>query len=107
MSIENNHKLLHKISIKPLTIIVEKEQEEVYNRVKDALSKAERIANDENIDEKHRLEALRLIGFLGQVLTGVLKVVKLDDIQEQLLELEEKIKKSKSGGRGGYWVKPS
>ncbi|MEM2293177.1 MAG: hypothetical protein QXX41_07875 [Nitrososphaerota archaeon] len=54
------------------------------------------------------MEALRIIGFLGQVLTGVLKVVKLDEIQEQLLELEEKIEKTKRGERrGGAWVRTS
>ncbi|MBS7613161.1 hypothetical protein KEJ48_02800 [Candidatus Bathyarchaeota archaeon] len=86
--------------------IVEKEQEEIYNRVKDALGKAEKIANDETLDEKYRLEALRIIGFLGQVFTGVLKVVKLDEIQKQLLELEKEVRSSKRREtRGGYWVR--
>ena len=102
----NNHtKLIQEksiqISIRPLTIIIPQEQEEVYGKVKTALEKAMQIMNDDSIEIQYRLEAMRLVGYLGQVLSGVLRTVKLDEIQEQLLELEEKVKSSRSRAGGG------
>jgi hypothetical protein len=60
--------------------------------------RAKQIANDEAVGLKLRLEAIRLVGYIGQVIAGVLKDVRMDEIQKQLLELEEEIKRSKAGG---------
>ena len=84
-----------RIRIKPLTICIPDERLAIYERIKTALSRAEAIANDRRIDIKYRLEALRLIAYIGQVMAGVLKDAQLDEIDSRLRKLEEE-----AGGAG-------
>jgi hypothetical protein len=71
--------------------------------LKDIFERVKQIANDETVELKFRLEAIRLVGYLGQVIGGILKDVRMDEIQKQLLELEEEVKRAKasSGGKRG------
>jgi len=84
-----------RIRIKPLTICIPDERLAIYERIKTALGRAEAIANDRRIDIKYRLEALRLIAYIGQVMAGVLKDAQLDEIDSRLRKLEEE-----AGGSG-------
>jgi hypothetical protein len=77
------------IRINPLTICIPDERLAIYERIKAALRRAESIANDRRIDIKYRLEALRLIAYVGQVMAGVLKDAQLDEIDSRLRKLEE------------------
>jgi hypothetical protein len=82
-----------KISVKVLfPIEIDKEREKLYLELKDALKKAEKIANDGRVKMKTRLEAFRLIGYIASILAGVLKDVQMDEIQRELFELEEELK---------------
>jgi hypothetical protein len=85
-----------KISVKVLfPIEIDKEREKLYLELKDALKKAEKIANDSRVKMKTRLEAFRLIGYIASILAGVLKDVQMDEIQRELFKLEEELKGSK------------
>ena len=66
----------------------------IYKRIEEALRKAEAIANDKRVNLRLRLEAIRLIAYIGQVLTGVLKDAQLDDIDSRLRKLEEEVRES-------------
>jgi hypothetical protein len=84
--------------IYPLTIPITEEQEKLYGDLREMFERAKQIANDETVELKFRLEAIRLVGYIGQVIGGILKDVRMDEIQKQLLEIEEEIKKSRAGG---------
>jgi hypothetical protein len=60
--------------------------------LKDALKRAERIANDERVKVKTRLEAFRLVGYIASIIAGILKDFQLDEIERELTELEEDVK---------------
>ncbi|MCD6443652.1 hypothetical protein J7L70_01455 [Candidatus Bathyarchaeota archaeon] len=83
------------IRIRPLTLVIPEEREALYKRLKDALDRVEDIANDERVKPKLRLEALRLIGYLGQVMLGALKEAQLDEIDRRLRKLEEEARASR------------
>lgn len=74
------------VRFRPLILNVPEEREDVYNRVKTMLSKAEALAEHENV--KIRLRAIEVVARLGMGLTGILKDVQLDEIEEALNEVE-------------------
>jgi uncharacterized membrane protein len=79
-------------------IDVTPETEELYKTLRSALKRAERIANDRRVKLKTRLEAFRLVGYIASILAGILKDYQLEEIQRELFELEEQIKREKRGG---------
>jgi hypothetical protein len=79
-------------------IEVTSETEELYKTLRSALKHAERIANDKRVKIKTRLEAFRLVGYIASILAGILKDYRLEEIQRELFELEEQIKREKRGG---------
>ena len=85
---------MKKLYIKILCPIeIDREREELYLKLKDALKRAEKIANDGRVKTKTRLEAFRLVGYIASILAGVLKDFQMDEIERELFELEEKLKK--------------
>jgi hypothetical protein len=74
-----------------LPIDVPKEREEIYNRLKRALEMAEAIANNRKLKGKTRLEALRLIGYIGQVMLGAVKDAQIEDVEKRIEELEKEV----------------
>jgi uncharacterized membrane protein len=76
-------------------IEVTSETEELYKTLRSALKRAERIANDKRVKLKTRLEAFRLVGYIASILAGILKDYRLEEIQEELMELEEELKSRK------------
>jgi uncharacterized membrane protein len=88
-----------KISVRvECPIDVTPETEELYKTLRSALKRAERIANDRRVKLKTRLEAFRLVGYIASILAGILKDYRLEEIQRELFELEEQIKREKRGG---------
>ena len=79
------------IRFKPLTLNVSAEREDIYNRLKGMMEKAEAIANDTSLEAKIRLRAMQVLAKLGAVLagTGILRDVQLDRIEETLKKLEK------------------
>jgi hypothetical protein len=73
-------------------IEVEREREKLYFELKDALKKAEKIANDGRVKMKTRLDALRLVGYIAGILSGIIKDFQLDEIEREIMELEEELK---------------
>jgi broad specificity phosphatase PhoE len=72
-----------------LPIDVPKEREEIYSRLKRALETAEAIANNRKLKGKTRIEALRLVGYICQIMLGAVKDVQVEDIERKLEELEK------------------
>ena len=79
-----------KIRFKPLTLNVSTEREDIYNRLKGMMERAEAIANDISLEAKTRLRAIEVLAKLGAVLakTEVLRDVQFDRIAETLRRLE-------------------
>lgn len=71
-------------------IEITKETEELYTTLKSTLKRAEKIANDGRVKLKTRLDAFRLVGYIASILASILKDYRLDEIQRELLELEER-----------------
>jgi hypothetical protein len=76
-------------------IEIEPERERLYHELKDALKRAEKIANDGRVKMTTRLEAFRLVGYIASILAGMLKDFQMDEIQRELFKLEEELKGSK------------
>jgi hypothetical protein len=86
-----------KVEVKVLIPIeIEPERERLFHELKDALKRAEKIANDGRVKMKTRLEAFRLVGYIASILAGMLKDFQMDEIQRKLMELEEELKREKS-----------
>ncbi|MBS7642781.1 hypothetical protein KEJ40_06465 [Candidatus Bathyarchaeota archaeon] len=83
------------IKIKPLMIKIPSEREEIYRRLKTGFEKAERIANDNRVRVKIRLEALRLAAYIAQVMLGALKDTEIEEIEREIEKLEEEVKNTK------------
>ena len=77
-------------------IEIEPERERLYHELKDALKRAEKIANDGRVKMKSRLEAFRLVGYIASILAGMLKDFQMDEIHRELFKLEEELKREKS-----------
>jgi len=89
------------VRFRPLILNVPDEREEVYNRVKGMLSKAEALAGHKNV--KIRLRAIEVVARLGMVLTGILKDVQLDEIERALdgIEADAEVRKPQEAGGEG------
>ncbi len=75
-----------KVKFSPLILNVPEEREEIYSHVRMMLTRAEVLAEHDNV--KVRLRAIEVVAKLGQVLTGILKDVQLDEIDKMLQEVE-------------------
>jgi len=76
-----------KLSFKPLWVKVAAEREEIYNRVKKLLEKAELLANRHEND-KVRLKAMEVAVRIAQFLEGTLTDAQLDEVEAELEHLD-------------------
>jgi hypothetical protein len=77
-----------RVSFRAFRLQVPAEREELYDRIKKLLKKAEDLANTHK-NVRMRLRAMEVAVRLSQFLEGVLKDVQLDEIEDQLEELEK------------------
>jgi predicted regulator of amino acid metabolism with ACT domain len=75
------------IKLDTLAVKVPVEREQLYERIKALLEKAEHIANTHE-NEKTRLRAMEVAVKIGQFLAGVLKDAQLEDLQAEVERLE-------------------
>jgi hypothetical protein len=77
-----------KIKLKPFWIDLPRERENTFYTLKRALKKVEAIANQENLDMKLRLEAFRLVGYIAQCMSGMIKDFQIEEITKEVEMLE-------------------
>lgn len=84
------------LRFKPLVIDATVERQNLCNRKRGMIAKAERIANNETLNLKVRLRAVKTAGKLGKTLAGLVKDTELDEIQADLEMLKAKAERSRT-----------
>jgi len=79
-----------RLDFKPLTIVIPKEREEVYVKVKKAFEKANKLLADPDVDIALKLEMMRVLAVLAQCLLRAAKDIRTEELIEQLEGLEAK-----------------
>lgn len=71
------------------------EREELYGRLKRYIEVCERILENPNIDYEAKLKAATVLAQLTARAGKIITEMQLDEIQEQLLKLEKKMKRKR------------
>lgn len=79
-----------RVEINTLVVPVDRqlERQTIYKSLKACFERAVKIAN-EAPDIKVRLQALRLVGYLAQILAGFIRDFALEEIENEIAKLEE------------------
>jgi hypothetical protein len=67
------------------------EREETFKVLKRTVRRLEQIANDTRIPLQHRLRAYQILGYVCQVLAGIVKDFEMDQIRHEVEVLEKAI----------------
>jgi len=74
-----------KLNFQPLTLVIPKEREDVYAKVKSAFEGANRMLSDPNADVALKLEIMRVLAILARTLLGAAKDIRTEEL---IVELE-------------------
>jgi len=78
------------LNFQPLTLVIPKEREDVYEKVKNAFVKANKMLDDKNVDTAAKLEVMRILALLAQCLLRAAKDIQTEELIKQLEGLDEK-----------------
>jgi len=84
------------LNFQPLVIVVPKEREHVYERLKHHFEKINKMLADPQRDEDSRCELYRILAIIARVMLSAVKDVQLDDLIKMLEAVEEKHERQKS-----------
>ena len=79
-----------KLNFQPLTLVIPKEREDVYEKMKKAVESANKMLNDAKVDVEFKLEIMRVLAILARVLLGAAKDIRMEELIAELEGLEEK-----------------
>jgi len=79
-----------RLNFQPLTVIIPKEREDIYVKVKKAFEKANKLLGDPNVDVALKLEIMRVLTLLAQCLLRAAKDIRMEELIVELEGLDEK-----------------